>query len=114
MTHANLNISIRSIDRLQLLVNYETGHETFGTYVNETRQTQYSSGCVLPSLSADSAAWPLLKIVLTKMPMSPRGESRPPTMLNPRPFPPADFVNRTCNIIKGQLYNMTLTNYKGV
>lgn len=40
----------------------------------------------IPSLSLPSAAAaPFGKIVFTKMPMRPRAESCPPTMLNPRP-----------------------------
>lgn len=42
-----------------------------------------------------SAACPLGKIVLTKMPMLPLGESRPPTMENPRDFLPRPFSNAT-------------------
>lgn len=52
-----------------------------------------------PSRSIDSAACPLLNIVLTKIPISPRGESLPPTILNPKPFPPADFVKRTSKVL---------------
>ena len=40
-----------------------------------------------------SAACPFGKIDLTKMPMSPRGESLPPTTLKPRPFLPLPFSN---------------------
>ncbi len=50
----------------------------------------------LPSLIVPwSAAWPLGKIVLTKIPIFPLGESRPPTTLNPRPFFPGPFSNAT-------------------
>ena len=38
-------------------------------------------------------AWPLGKMVLTKMPMLPFGESLPPTTLKPRPFLPGPFSN---------------------
>ena len=45
--------------------------------------------------SGRSAAWPSGKMVLTKMPMLPRGESIPPTTLKPRPFFPGPFSNST-------------------
>ena len=51
----------------------------------------YLPSCSLPS----SAAWPVGKIVLTKMPILPFGESRPPTMENPRLFFPGPFSNTT-------------------
>lgn len=44
-----------------------------------------------------SAACPVAKIVLTKMPISPRGESRPPTMLNPSDFFPMPLLKQTEN-----------------
>ena len=51
---------------------------------------------ILPSLSTPlSAAWPTGKMVLTKMPMLPLGESIPPTTLNPSPFLPGPFSNMT-------------------
>jgi len=50
----------------------------------------------LPSLRVpSSAACPLGKMDLTKMPMLPRGESLPPTTLNPRPFLPTPFSKTT-------------------
>ena len=50
----------------------------------------------LPSWSLpSSAAWPVGKMVLTKMPILPFGESRPPTMENPRLFFPGPFSNTT-------------------
>lgn len=42
-----------------------------------------------------SAAWPFGKMVLTKMPMLPLGESRPPTMEKPRDLRPRPFSNTT-------------------
>lgn len=50
----------------------------------------------VPSLSVpSSAAWPLGKIVFTKIPMFPFGESLPPTMENPSPFLPWPFSKTT-------------------
>ena len=51
---------------------------------------------VLPSLTVPwSAACPLANIVLTKMPICPLGESRPPTTEKPSPFFPGPFSNVT-------------------
>lgn len=44
-----------------------------------------------------SAAWPDSKMVLTKMPMLPLGESWPPTMLKPSDLWPAPFWKMTVN-----------------
>ena len=52
---------------------------------------KYKPSWSLPS----SAAWPVGKMVLTKMPILPFGESRPPTMENPRLFFPGPFSNTT-------------------
>ncbi len=54
---------------------------------------------ILPSLMLPwSMACPTGKIVLTKMPMDPLGESMPPTTLKPRPFRPGPFSNSTVRI----------------
>lgn len=47
-------------------------------------------GFLLPSLSLpSSAADPFGKMVLTKIPICPRMQSRPPAMLKPRPYTPS-------------------------
>ena len=52
-----------------------------------------------PSLSVPkSSACPTGKMVLTKIPMLPLGESMPPTTLNPSPFFPGPFSNSTVAI----------------
>ena len=49
-----------------------------------------------PSLSLPSwLAWPVGRMVLTKMPMLPFAESRPPTIEKPRDFFPWPFSNTT-------------------
>lgn len=60
--------------------------------------------CILMLLESDSdlpaskfpssAACPLAKIVLTKIPIFPLGESRPPTMLKPSDFIPTPLLYR--------------------
>lgn len=52
--------------------------------------------------SCDSAAWPVGKIVFTKIPMLPFGESMPPTILKPKDLKPGPLwkmivVNDTDN-----------------
>ena len=48
---------------------------------------EISPSCSFPS----SAACPVGRMVLTKIPIMPLGESRPPTMLKPRLFFPGPF-----------------------